>query len=255
MLNPEQPPVDYAEIERRYGRLIPKAGSVDPAVVNREIHYGMYSVFATAVPLPGDAEIRGRMVADAIAAVEATGVVVRGWYDVAGLRADADLMVWWHADSIEKVQAAYHALRACDLGALLEPVWSNVGMHRPAEFNKAHLPGFLMTDQARNYLAVYPFVRSFDWYTMEPAKRSGILRDHGMAGREFPDVLFSTISAFGLGDYEFLLAAEADTLHRIVDLMRAFRNTEARHYVREDVPFFTGPRVELTEWADRQPLG
>lgn len=246
---------DYAEIERRYGRLVPPPGSVDPAVVNREIHYVMYSAFATAVPLPSDGELRADMVRAALDSIEDTGVVVRGWYDLGGLRADADLLVWWHADSVEKVQAAFHELRSSALGMLLEPVWSNVGMHRPAEFNKQHLPGFLMTDEPRDYVAVYPFVRSYDWYTMEPQKRSQILRDHGMAGRGYPDVLFSTISAFGLGDYEFLLAAEADTLHRIVDLMREFRNTEARHYVREDVPFFTGPRVELEDWVDCQPHG
>ena len=33
------------------------------------------------------------------------------------------------------------------------------------------------------------------------------------------------------------------------------RATEARHHVREEVPFFTGPRTDLHAWADRQPLG
>ena len=39
-----------------------------------------------------------------------------------------------------------------------------------------------------------------------------------------------------------------------VDLMRELRATEARRHVREEVPFFTGPRTTLTAWADRQPL-
>lgn len=246
--------VDPAEIERRYGRLVPEEGSVDHRVVNRQIHYAMYSVFATAFPLPADEGERARLVAEAEEAVAGTGVVVRGWYDVGGLRADADLLVWWHADSIEAVQGAYHALRATTLGAALEPVWSNVGLHRPAEFNKRHLPGFLMDPAPRKYAAVYPFVRSFGWYVMDPAERNRILRDHGQAARDYPDVLASTISAFALGDYEFLLALEADTLHRLLDLMREFRATEARLHIREDVPFFTGPLVTLGEWAGRQPL-
>ena len=33
--------------------------------------------------------------------------------------------------------------------------------------------------------------------------------------------------------------------------MRAQRAVEARLHVREETPFFTGPRVELTEWAQR----
>ena len=52
---------------------------------------------------------------------------------------------------------------------------------------------------------------------------------------------------------EFLGAFEADELVRIVDTMRAARAVEARLHVREETPFFTGPRVELLEWADRQP--
>lgn len=245
--------VDRAEIERQFGRLVPPEGSVDHRVVNREIHYAMYSVFSTAFPLPADdAELR-TLVDEAEQAVADTGVVVRGWYDVGGLRADADLLVWWHSDSIEAVQAAYHALRRTTLGAALEPVWSNVGLHRPAEFNKRHLPGFLMDPEPRNYCAVYPFVRSYGWYVMDPPERNRILRNHGMAARDYPDVLASTISAFALGDYEFLLALEADTLHRLLDLMREFRATEARLHVREDVPFFTGPLVTLGEWAGRQP--
>ncbi len=50
----------------------------------------------------------------------------------------------------------------------------------------------------------------------------------------------NTVSAFALGDYEWVLAFEADELHRIVDLMRDLRATEARRHVREEVPFFTG---------------
>ena len=33
----------------------------------------------------------------------------------------------------------------------------------------------------------------------------------------------------------------------LVDLMRHLRNTEARRHVREEVPFFTGRRIELDE--------
>ena len=70
-------------------------------------------------------------------------LVIRGWYDVAGLRADADLMVWWHAPSSDTLQDAYHALRRSDLGGHLEPVWSQLALHRPAEFNKGHVPAFM----------------------------------------------------------------------------------------------------------------
>ena len=95
-------------------------------------------VFATAAHLPADADERAGLVADALAAVgggddpSATDgdLVVRGWYDVAGLRSDADLMVWWHGPTVESVQRAYQHMRASGLGAHLEPVWSTVALQR-----------------------------------------------------------------------------------------------------------------------------
>ena len=59
--------------------------------------------------------------------------------------------------------------------------------------------------------------------------------------------------AFALGDYEWILAFEAPELHRIVDLMRDLRATEARRHVREEVPFFTGPRVEIDKLINALP--
>jgi peroxiredoxin len=71
--------------------------------------------------------------------------------------------------------------------------------------------------------------------------------------RGFPDVRANTVSSFALGDYEWMLAFEADELHRIVDLMRHLRGSEARRHVREEVPFFTGPRTTPAELLQRLP--
>ncbi|ASR56830.1 hydrogen peroxide-dependent heme synthase [Cellulomonas sp. CW35] len=216
----------------------------------------MWSVFALEEVLPADADERAALIADAQAAVgEDAALVVRGWYDVAGLRADADLMVWWHAETVEQVQGAYQRLRASDLGRHLLPVWSVVGLHRAAEFNRSHVPAFLAGEEPGAYLCVYPFVRSYDWYVLPEDDRRRMLVEHGQAARDYADVRANTVSAFALGDYEWLLAFEAPELHRIVDLMRELRNTEARLHVREEVPFYTGPRTTLEAWAERQPRG
>ena len=222
---------------------------VDLEAINAMPLYAMYSVFATASPLPSDTAA----LAAAQQEVEATGVRVRGFYDVGGFRADADLMVWTLANDAESLQAAYHALRRSALGDYLEPVWSVVAVHRPAEFNRLHVPSCFAGFAPRPWLTVYPFVRSYDWYYLDNEHRSKMLYEHGMAGREYPDVVASTLSSFALGDYEWILAFEADELHRLTDAMRHQRGVEARLHVREETPFFTGPRVELTEWIERQP--
>ncbi|GAA4837672.1 chlorite dismutase family protein [Luteimicrobium xylanilyticum] len=236
--------------------------AVDTRSINEGIRYAMYSVFALTGELPADDGAREALVRAAEQAVggsddpaDATSeLTVRGWYDVAGLRADADLMVWWHGPSIESVQGAYHRLRASELGSVLEPVWSVAALHRPAEFNRGHVPAFLAGEGPREYACVYPFVRSYEWYLLDPAERSRMLREHGMAAASYQDVRANTMSAFALGDYEWILAFEADELHRIVDVMRDLRAVDARLHVREEVPFYTGPRVDLAAWAAQQPL-
>ncbi|WP_370526308.1 hydrogen peroxide-dependent heme synthase [Cellulomonas sp. JH27-2] len=219
------------------------------------IRYTMWTVFSLEDVLPEDDDERGQLISEALRAVEQDGLVVRGWYDVAGLRADADLMVWWHAETVEEVQGAYQRLRASALGRYLLPVWSVVGLHRAAEFNRAHVPAFLAGEDAGDYVCVYPFVRSYDWYVLPADDRRRMLVEHGHAARDYADVRANTVSAFALGDYEWILAFEAPELHRIVDLMRDLRATDARLHVREEVPFYTGPRVELARWADKQPRG
>ena len=228
---------------------------VDADRHNAEIRYAMWSVFALRDALPADDDDRRALVAQAQETLAGSGVEVRGFYDVAGLRADADLMGWWHASTVEAVQEAYRRLRASALGRHLQPVWSVVALHRQAEFNARHIPAFLAGEEPREYLCVYPFVRSYEWYLLPADERRDLLREHGLAARDYPDVRANTVSAFALGDYEWILAFEADELHRLVDLMRELRATGARRHVREEVPFYTGPRVELAAWAEGQPRG
>jgi chlorite dismutase len=226
----------------------------DFAALNTTIRYTMYSVFSLGAPLPVDDEVRSHLVDDALAAVQDDGLEIRGWYDLGGLTAEADLLVWWHADSLPEVQAAYHRLRASELGKTLVPVWSVVGLHRPSEFNAQHVPSFLTGAPPLEFICVYPFVRSYDWYSLDPAERGQMLREHGELAAPYTDVLPNTVSTFGLSDYEWVLSFESDQPHRVVDLMRDLRNTRARDHVRLEVPFWFGQRLGLGEWADRQPL-
>ncbi len=215
--------------------------------INDSIRYCMWSVFSTVTPIGEDRATVTAELETFLDEIAGEGVVVRGLYDVAGLRGDADFMVWWHAETIEQLQSAYHRLLRTELGSHLEPVWSNAALHRPAEFNKSHVPAFMADEVARKYVCVYPFVRSYEWYLLEDGERRDLLREHGQMARDFPDVRANTIASFALGDYEWLLAFEADELHRIVDLMRELRASRARMHVREEIPFFTGPKVEPAE--------
>src|SRR5690349_9879675 len=108
--------------------------------LNQVIRYTMWSVFRLRDQLPQGRE----------------GVV-------AGFRADADFMFWWHAPSAEDLQEVYTRFRRTALGRAAEPVWSAMALHRPAEFNKSHIPAFLAEEEPRGFVCVYPFVRSLEW--------------------------------------------------------------------------------------------
>ena len=177
------------------------------------------------------------------------GVSVRGIYDVSGLRADADFMLWIYGDKAEDVQLALQQFKRTSIGKRSTAVWSAMGLHRPAEFNKGHVPAFMTGAPAKQWAIVYPFVRSYEWYLLPDEERRAMLVEHGMAGRDFSGILSNTVSAFALGDYEWILALESNDLHEVVDMMRELRNTQARRHVRIEIPFYTGHLISTQELA------
>jgi chlorite dismutase len=226
--------------------------------INEMVRYTMWSVFRLDEPLGpddggADRAAEAAEVVDLFEKLAADDVVVRGTYDVAGLRADADVMVWWHAGSSEQLQDAYHRFRRTAFGRRLGPVWSQMALHRPAEFNKSHVPAFLAEEEPRAHLCVYPFVRSYEWYLLEETERRRLLAEHGQMARGYPDVRANTVPSFALGDYEWILAFEADDLSRIVDLMRHLRGSETRRHVRDEIPFYTGARTPVPDLLARLP--
>ncbi|HEY8480657.1 MAG TPA: hydrogen peroxide-dependent heme synthase [Spirillospora sp.] len=222
------------------------AGKPKARELNDVIRYTMWSVFRVAKPGTLGERDAGE-VQELLDQAAEKDVTTRGAYDVAGLRADADYMFWWHAPTPDDLQEVYTRFRRTALGRASEPVWSQMGLHRPAEFNKSHIPAFLAGEEPRAYVCVYPFVRSYEWYLLPEEERRAMLAEHGMMARDYPDVRANTVAAFALGDYEWMLAFEANELHRIVDLMRHLRGAKARLHTRHEVPFYTGRRKPVAE--------
>ncbi|WP_066364291.1 hydrogen peroxide-dependent heme synthase [Herbidospora mongoliensis] len=221
--------------------------------LNNVIRYTMWSVFRLREGLPAERDAVADEVQELLDQYAQKDVVTRGAYDVAGFRADADYMFWWHAPTAEDLQEVYARFRRTALGRASEPVWSAMALHRPAEFNKSHIPAFLAEEEPRGFVSVYPFVRSLEWYLMEDGERRAMLAEHGRMARDYPDVRANTVACFALNDFEWMLAFEADELHRIVDLMRHLRGAKAREHTRIEIPFYTGSRKPVTELVNALP--
>jgi len=122
--------------------------------LNELIRYTMWSVFRVSdramLDGDGDRETTAAELAEVLDQAAGKGIVTRGCYDLQGMRADADYMLWWVAPTSDELQETYVRFRRTKLGRASEPVWSAMALHRPAEFNKGHVPAFLAGEEPRN---------------------------------------------------------------------------------------------------------
>jgi chlorite dismutase len=218
-----------------------------------ETIYALYPVFKAT---PAFRTLGAEEVADATEELEhlfkdwAGRVDVRGSYSTVGFRADADMMLWLVGPKPDDVQEFLVAFNRTRAGRLLGTTFTFMGVVKPAEFTADHAPAFAKGDPPKRFACVYPFVRTPEWYLLPREERSALLTEHGLMGREFPDILANTTSAFGLGDWEWILAFESPKLDSIVDVIRLLRGTEARRFTKEEVPFVTGIRKSIAACID-----
>ncbi|HJR44268.1 MAG TPA: hydrogen peroxide-dependent heme synthase [Actinomycetota bacterium] len=214
--------------------------------MSQPLTFAGYAMFKASGRDPGADTARLASEVEELFAKARDSVEVRGVYSTTGFTARADVMFWFTSNSSDRIQDLLVELRRTDLGRSLIAVDTWMGVALPAEFAKDHQPAFVKGEPPKKYMTVYPFVRTPEWYLLDPKERGALLREHGEAGREFADVLANTTSAFGLGDFEWLLCFEADGPERIVELIRRLRATEARRFTKVEIPFYTGIRKELS---------
>ncbi len=212
--------------------------------------YALYPVFRAR---DGFRDLSADALADVVQEVENLyksfegRVEVRGTYSTVGFRPDADLMLWLVGSTPEDIQAFLAEFRRTQAGRLTDVAWTFMGVVKPAEFTADHRPAFVKGTPPKMFLCVYPFVRTPEWYLLPREERGALLAEHGVVGREFPEVLANTTSAFGLGDWEWILAFEADRADTLVDCIRRLRDAKARLYTKEEIPFVTGIRKSVAE--------
>jgi chlorite dismutase len=231
------------------------AAASTPEEIAQTTRYTSYTVFRRLSGLTEDGELTTAQVAEAltqtvplIESASDGGVEILGFYDVSGFRSEDDLMLWLAAEDPEALQRGLREFERSLAGTWLHREWASVGVHRMAEFAKGHVPSFMVPGfERKQWITVYPFVRSYEWYLLPDEERNRMLREHGLLGRDYPQVNANTVAAFALGDYEWLLSFEADDLHDLVDMMRHLRYSDARLHVRDELPFHTGRRLEDLE--------
>ncbi len=201
------------------------------------------------------------------------GITLRGAYSLVGLRANADLLLWaWGAD-LDAIQRLAVALRQSGLGRHLTQVETYLGVVSVPRYDPEHAPAFVTGAPPKQYVSVYPFVKTSEWYTAPFEERRRMMAEHGQVGRKYAvarervvelarqargeataasssatatatepggGVLSNTVDSFALGDYEFILANESDDPAELKDMMLALRAVESRRFTALDTPIYFG---------------
>jgi chlorite dismutase len=177
------------------------------------------------------------------------GVILRS-YSLVGTRGDADLMLWSVSERLEEFQELAARLNATALAAYLEQPYSYFAMTKRSSYVERHVhedgapqegrsSRLIILPTERQYLFVYPFVKTRAWYRLGPGERQRQMDEHIAMGHRYPGVKINTTYSYGLDDQEFVVAFESDSVSDFLDLVQEMRASEASTHTVRDVPSFT----------------
>jgi len=175
------------------------------------------------------------------------GVALRGAYSTVGLRHDAEMILWVVTRDVDAMQRLAVAINGSSLGAYLDSKYTYLGVALGSRYTTDHAPAFIKGIPPKRYLSVYPFIKSHAWYQLPFEQRRSVMAEHGRLGREYPDILTNTVSSFGIGDHEFVVAFEADDVGEMVRMVEHLRPAASRPYTTLDTPIFLGVMKDLPE--------
>jgi chlorite dismutase len=165
-------------------------------------------------------------------------------YSIAGLRANADFMIWRIGYSLDPMQEMTARLNRTVLGRYLEVSQSFLSMTKRSMYidkdNPEHVEDRLHIVPGRSkYLFVYPFVKTRQWYALGVEERQTMMDEHIRIGSKYRSVKLHTTYSFGLDDQEFVVAFETEEPADFLDLVQELRETKASSYTLRDTPMYT----------------
>lgn len=183
-----------------------------------------------------EAAVFGRALTAAAATVRTSS------YSTVGLRADSDVVLVRVAEAIEDLETSTADLLRAGMGCWMSVAYVFTGLIRPSRYVRKPTAQeqALISGERANYLVVYPFTKTTEWYRLSREARQGMMNEHIRVGHDFPQVRQLLAYSTGLDDQEFIVAYETDDLTVFQDLVTALRETEARRYTLRDEPILTG---------------
>lgn len=202
-------------------------------------------------------EVRERDKAEFACAVEeaADEMMVRS-YSLVGIRGDADMLLWNSSPDVSLFQKHGARLLKTGIGCWATQPYSYLAMTKNSQYkdptvkNEPEGRRLVVRPTGRQYLFVYPFVKTREWYLLPLEKRQEAMRTHIEVGHKFPTVKLNTTYSFGIDDQEFVVAFETDIPADFLDLVMALRETESSKFTLRDTPIFTCVQMSIKDALD-----
>lgn len=165
-------------------------------------------------------------------------------YSTIGLRSNVDFMIWRIGSELDPIQNMTAALNKTEMAKYVEPTQSFLSMTKRSMYidkdNPEHVEDRLhIVPGKSDYLFVYPFVKTREWYSRTPDQRQEMMDEHIRIGSKYRSVKLHTTYSFGLDDQEFVVAFETNNPADFLDLVQELRETKASSFTLRDTPMFT----------------
>lgn len=162
-------------------------------------------------------------------------------YSTIGLRTNVDFMIWRIGYELDPMQEMTSRLNHTQMAKYLEPAQSFLSMTKRSMYidkdNPEHVEDRLhIVPGKSDYLFVYPFVKTREWYSRSADQRQEMMEEHIRIGTKYRSVKLHTTYSFGLDDQEFVVAFETDNPADFLDLVQELRETKASSYTLRDTP-------------------
>ena len=169
-------------------------------------------------------------------------------YSLVGLRGDCDFMLWRISHDVCLFQEMQAEINATVLGAYLDVPYSYLSLQKRSQYVnriEGSGQGLEMLPGQGQFLFVYPFVKTRQWYALTPHARQGMMDEHISASLPFKGVRLNTSYSYGIDDQEFVVAFDSDYPQEFVDLVGRLRHTQASLYTLRDTPAFTCAKADM----------
>lgn len=172
-------------------------------------------------------------------------------YANAGTQVGFDLLLWstiriTSASSPAEFFARRGTVEA-PFRAWLEPGDAFWGMTRPSEYSRAKSAQAIdpFDDARTQYLIVYPFTKTAQWYLLDREDRQTMMNEHIAIGKQYQSIKQLLLYSFGLQDHDFVVVYETDDLALFSRLVHDLRATQGRRYTKTDTPLQLGVRSNV----------